>query len=96
MHVHTATAFDSQGHAEDTILWHRYNYYVLGCALISDAEYDTLERVVRSQWSVSVCDTVGSSSEWDYPQYIREGRRPLEHERVDRDAAIVRRWMESM
>lgn len=88
--------FSSQGHAEDVILWHRYNYYVLGCALIADVEYDALERAVRSQWSVSVCDTVGSESEWSYPPYIREGRRPLAHERFLRDRAIADRWMANL
>lgn len=88
--------FLSQGHAEDVVLWHRYNYYVLGCALVSDATYDALERAVRALWSVSVCDTVGSELVWDYPVWVRDGRRPSLHERRDRDKAIAMRWMNSL
>lgn len=46
--------FIHQGHAEDVLLWHRFNYYVLGCPLITDQEYDTMERAVRARWSVGV------------------------------------------
>lgn len=88
--------FLSQGHAEDVVLWHRFNYYVLGCASITDLEYDALERMVRSQWSVCICGiggSVGSDNRSDYPRYIQEGRRPVEHERRERDAAIAQRWV---
>lgn len=91
--------FTSQGQAEDLVLWHRYNYYVLGCALISDGEYDDLEAAVRDQWSVCVCGvggTVGSSRAEDYTRYIIEGRRPNEIERWLRDTRIADRWMEHL
>lgn len=89
-------SFLHQGHAEDVVLWHRYNYYVLGCALIPDLAYDALERMVRVHWPVSVCDTVGSGDAKDYPSWVREQRRPTERERVDRDRAIAHRWMENL
>lgn len=91
--------FISQGHAEDLVLWHRYNYYVLGAALITDAEYDALEAAVREQWSVCVCGIggeVGSSNPDDYPRYIMEGRRPTEIERWLRDLRIADRWMANL
>lgn len=91
--------FLSQGHAEDVVLWHRFHYYVLGCALIADAAYDALERAVCSQWSVCVCGIggdVGSSNLQDYPRYIQEGTRPLAHERLERDRAIAARWLNNL
>lgn len=89
--------FISQGHAEDVILWHRYNYYVLGCGLIPDGAYDALEHSVRSQWGIGITDTlVGSSEASDYPEYIREQRRPDGGERGLRDAAIAKRWLDSL
>lgn len=91
--------FSSQGHAEDVILWHRYNYYVLGCALIPDHEYDALERAVCAQWSVCVCGIggdVGSDDANDYPRYIQLGAWPLPRERYLRDRAIAERWMKHL
>lgn len=88
--------FLSQGHAEDVILWHRYNYYVLGVGLLPDLMYDELERAVGAVWSVNVCATVGSSDERDYPSYVREQRRPDALERAERDRRISLRWMDSM
>lgn len=89
--------FLHQGHAEDVILWHRFNYYVRRCPLIADQEFDALERRVRALWSVGVVlDSVGSDDLNDYPRYIQEGRRPGIEERRIRDAAIVERWMRSL
>ncbi len=91
--------FTNQAHAEDLILWHRFNYYVEGCALITDLEFDALERAVRAQWGVCICGiggSVASDLASDYPAYIREGRRPLAHERVERDAIIASRWMANL
>lgn len=83
----------SQGRAEDILLFHRYAYYVTGEPLISDSEYDELEKEVRDRWSVSAADTVGSQNVGNYPVYIREGRRPNAEERRLRDEAISARWM---
>lgn len=91
--------FTSQGQAEDLVLWHRYNYYVLGCARITDVEYDALEQAVRAQWSISVCGIggcVGGDDAGDYPRYIQLGERPLAGERFLRDRAIADRWMENL
>lgn len=89
--------FLSQGHAEDVVLWHRYNYYVLGCGLISDGEYDRLEQLCRETWGEGcVCDLVGSSEGEDYPEWVREGRRPNEDERGLRDSRILERLLDSM
>lgn len=91
--------FLSQGHAEDIVLWHRYNYYVLGAALIADALYDALERAVCSQWSVCLCGIggcVGSDALSNYPRYIQLGVRPNEDERRERDAAIAQRWLANL
>jgi hypothetical protein len=89
--------FLHQGHAEDVIRWHRFNYYVLDGPLISDADYDALEHMVRARWSVSVVlDQVGSDDLNDYPRYIQEGRWPNAEERGLRDAAIVRKWIEEI
>lgn len=88
--------FMSQGHAEDLVLWHRYNYYVFSCPLLTDAEYDALEREVRALYPVSVCDTIGSDNAKDYPEYIQQGRRPQPQERVMRDRVIAERWMEAL
>lgn len=53
----------------DTLLIHRYRYYVMSEPLISDAEYDALER------QLSPADRedlgVGSSLAASYPEYIR-------------------------
>lgn len=88
--------FQSQGHAEDVVMRHRFLYYVLGKPVISDVEYDQLERVVLERWPVSVCSEVGSSEISDYPLYIREGRRPNFAERQERDEKIARRWLEAL
>lgn len=91
--------FTSQGQAEDLVLWHRYNYHVLGAALIPDAEYDALECAVRGLWPVCVCGlggVVGSSDVGDYPRYIQLGQRPLPGERFIRDRAIADRWMKNL
>lgn len=87
-----------QGRAEDLILWHRYNYYVLGIGLISDKEYDMLEQSVKSLWSVSIVThgPVGSDMRGTYPEYIRENRRPDFNERAERDYLINKRWMEAL
>lgn len=93
------TRFADQGHAEDVVLRHRYNYYVLGCALITDEEYDALERQVKAQWSVCVCGIggeVGSDFAGNYPRYIQLGARPLPGERFLRDRAIADRWMNNL
>lgn len=89
--------FRSQGHAEDLILWHRFNYYVVGVPLITDAAYDELEHSVRLRWGIGVAShCVGSAEAKDYPRYIQEARRPGEEERRVRDAAIVARWLENL
>lgn len=86
--------FSSQRHAEDLVLWHRLHYYVLGCPLLTDGEYDALERAVRAEYPVSVADTVGSDNLNDYPEYIQQGRRPQPHEREMRDKEIAERYMQ--
>lgn len=89
--------FTSQGHAEDVILWHRYHYYVVGVPMISDAEYDELERSVTAQWCIGVASLrIGCDCSGDYPWYIREGRRPNAEERAERDALIMQRWLENL
>jgi hypothetical protein len=86
--------FLSQGHAEDVLLWHRFNYYVMHAPRISDMEYDALERMVRECWSVGVVlDSVGSDDLAAYPRYIQEGRWPDAAERALRDRGICEKWM---
>lgn len=90
--------FISQGHAEDVIAWHRYNYYVLGVGLMSDGEYDLLEGRVSALWPVSVVThgEPGSDLAGDYPLYVRERRRPDTEERRARDEVIVKRWLDNL
>lgn len=91
------TLLTSQGHAEDVLLWYRYNYYVLGVPMVSDAEYDELERYINEMWPINVIqDGPGSDRAEDYPAWIREDRRPVEWERKERDSKIERRWMEKL
>lgn len=89
--------FISQGHAEDVVLWHRYNYYVLGCGLISDGAYDALERLCLDQWGEGcAAGLVGSSEAQDYPEWVKEHRRPNEEERRERDSLMVGRMLDAM
>lgn len=85
--------FTSQGEAEDVLLRHRFLYYVLGQQCISDEDYDTLERAVREQFPIGAVQDVGSSNPFDYPQWVRDGRRPLLFETHARDKAVVERIM---
>lgn len=88
--------FISQGHAEDVILWYRYNYYVNGLSLIADGAYDLLEREVLQRWPVSIIADLGADLVESYPSYIREHRRPNHLEREDRDRTIVERWVNAL
>lgn len=88
--------FLHQGHAEDVIMYHRFRYYVLHRPVMSDQQYDQIEKHVRSLWSVGVAHMVGSSNAEDYPGYIRQGRRPDPQERAARDKVIVDRWLDSL
>ena len=85
----------SQGRLEDILLRHRFLYYVEHAPSVTDAVYDTIERVARERFSVGIAHEVGSSNPADYPVYVREGRRPLPDERAARDARIARRWTEA-
>lgn len=86
-----------QGRAEDVLHYYRFRYYVHGDPVISDAEYDELEAYMRGRWSVSAAShEVGSCRAEDYPVWIREGRRPMEHERQLRDEQIVERWLKNL
>lgn len=77
------------GHFTDIILRHRYLYYVRHTPELSDAGYDAMERRGGERFpGHPVISAVGSSNIDDYPPYIREGRRPNERERAERDA----RW----
>ncbi len=89
-------SFLSQGHAEDVVQRHRFLYYVIGKPELNDKEYDELESLVRSKWSVCLCGiggTVGSDVRADYARYIQEGVRPLAGERMERDNLIAQRWL---
>lgn len=89
--------FTNQGHAEDVLLRHRFLYYVKNAPEISDSDYDAMEREVRQRWSVNNLEmNVGSSNADDYPEWVRQGRRPNASERVWRDAAIVALWMDNL
>ena len=86
----------TQGEAEDIILWHRFHYYVESKNLVSDAEFDSLERELREKWPIclsGIGGSVGSDDPRDYPEYIRQKRRPQPAERKARDKAIVDRWL---
>lgn len=85
--------YTSQGEAEDVLLRHRYLYYVMGQPCIADEDYDTLERAIREQWPIGVVQDVGSSNPFDYPEWVRAGRKPLMFEAHSRDKAVVDRWM---
>lgn len=88
--------FESQGVAEDFLLYHRFQYYVNATPQITDPTYDRIEAGVRKQWCVSIADTPGSDNPADYPVYIREGRRPNWIEREERDRVIAERWLANL
>jgi hypothetical protein len=79
-----------QGHAEDAILFHRFRYYVLDHPVISDVDYDAMERDALTHFPNStILNSVGSSIRRDYPPYIQEGRWPHKDERIDRDLEYI-------
>jgi hypothetical protein len=87
----------NQGQMEDLLQFHRYCYYVVGCPVISDMEYDAMERLCRTKWCVGIAShVVASSDENDYPGYIRDARRPDKVERMERDKRIARLWLEHL
>lgn len=59
---------------EDLCLAHRYLYYVVGRPVISDFDYDRLERMARAQCISrdSLLSRAGSDREDDYPTAIKE------------------------
>ena len=57
---------------EDSILVHRYLYYVECAPIISDFEYDVIERDARDRLPPeSPVHDIGSDMEDSYPEYIR-------------------------
>lgn len=88
--------FLHQGHAEDIVMYHRYAYYVLGKPVLTDGEYDALEREVCERWSINVTREVASDRAVDYPDYVRDGRRPSELDRLRRDWTIQQRWLNNV
>lgn len=56
---------------EKEVLVHRYIYYVLNNNIISDMEYDALERKAREQLpATSLIQGVGSSLASSYPEEV--------------------------
>lgn len=84
--------FLHHGHAVDCILYHQFLYYVRNAPELKDVEYDQLEEAVRILYPGSpILSRVGSSNSADYPCYIRDLRRPNEHERKWRDEEFPER-----
>ena len=54
---------------EKLVAAHRYLYYVLNCPVISDYEYDVMERALPEDSIVRL--TVGSEAEEDYAEDIK-------------------------
>ena len=67
----------------DELYKHRYRYYVLSTPIISDYEYDMLERKLKEfeeknteyNSPTSPTKVIGSSLEKDYPRHIIAGIR---------------------
>jgi NAD-dependent DNA ligase len=56
---------------EREVLIHRFNYYCLDDPIISDSEYDALERKALAELPDSkILNSVGSSLRSSYPQEI--------------------------
>lgn len=54
----------------EQIQFHRYRYYVMDDPMISDYEYDVLERRARDQYGDDAVG-IGSSLRSSYPESIR-------------------------
>ncbi len=58
--------------AENEILYHRYLYYVKCDPILSDYEYDRLEKKYLDKYPESdILKSVSSDREEDYPKHIR-------------------------
>lgn len=63
---------------EDSILVHRYLYYVECSPIISDYEYDVIERDARNRLPPeSPVHNIGSDMEDSYPEHIRNKAKKI-------------------
>ena len=86
-----------QGEWEDVIMRHRWLYYIELSPLLTDSQYDALERRVVSTYPVGIAACcVGWNRVGNYPLYIVEGRRPDADERAARDKRIAEIYMEKL
>lgn len=59
--------------AEEEILYHRYLYYVKGRPVLTDYDYDMMERAYLKEFPDSVViNTPGSDSISTYPKHLIE------------------------
>jgi NAD-dependent DNA ligase len=71
---------------EDSILVHRYLYYVECNPIISDFEYDVVERDARDRLPPeSPVHDIGSDMEDSYPDYIRTKALKILRKKRDMD-----------
>lgn len=62
----------NQKSAEDEILYHRFLYYVKSAPILSDYQYDKLEKKYLDLFPDSnILNSVGSDRIEDYPEYIK-------------------------
>lgn len=82
--------FATAGAIEDVYQMHRYRYYVLDAPVLTDSQFDQLEkRIATLHPTCRLLGKIGSSRPVDYPAYIRECRQPRKAEREHRDYLIT-------
>lgn len=76
----------NEGRAYDILMYHNWLYRIDGIPLLTDTEYDKLEKETVRRWLW--LDVVGSDVAEDYPDYIGQGRRPNVGERKERNKTL--------
>lgn len=86
--------FKTQGHVEDALLRLQYLYYVEKKPAVEDLAYDRLKSETKKRWSISM--VTHGDNRYTYPAYIVDGHRPNGEERLERDKAIIKRWLDNL